>query len=103
MQSQVKQFQQIQNPREKKEDVRWETGVAAEVKRMEERKKMEKPQWKKERDAREREALEQGKGYGDLIMDQIYEVWNGGKEKVEEVKEVDKKVVEEQKKEDEER
>jgi hypothetical protein len=53
--------------------------------------------WKEKRDKREKEALEEGKGYWDLITDQIWEVWNGGKEKVEEIKEKDEKVVEERK------
>ncbi len=53
--------------------------------------------WKAKRDQREREALEDGRGYGGLIMDQIYEVWGWGKEKAEEVKEVDEKVVQEKK------
>lgn len=53
--------------------------------------------WKEKRDQKEKEALEAGKGYGDLIMEQIWEVWNGGKKKLEEVKEVDEKVVEEKK------
>ncbi|CAG8977626.1 hypothetical protein HYALB_00012914 [Hymenoscyphus albidus] len=41
----------------------------------------QKSQWKQERDKREREALEEGKGYGDMISDQIWEVWNWGKDK----------------------
>jgi hypothetical protein len=41
--------------------------------------------WKAKRDQREKEALEQGRGYGDLIMDQIWEVWSWGKGKGEEV------------------
>jgi hypothetical protein len=53
--------------------------------------------WKAKRDAKEKEALEEGKGYGGLIMDQIWEVWNGGKEKVEQIKEEDEKVVAERK------
>ncbi|KAL3418742.1 hypothetical protein PVAG01_10458 [Phlyctema vagabunda] len=32
--------------------------------------------WKAKRDQREKEALEAGKGYGDLIVDQVWEVWN---------------------------
>ncbi|ESZ94894.1 hypothetical protein SBOR_4722 [Sclerotinia borealis F-4128] len=54
--------------------------------------------WKEKRDQNEKEALEAGKGYGDLIMEQIWEVWSGGKKKMEAVKEVDEKVVEEKKK-----
>jgi hypothetical protein len=37
--------------------------------------------WKQKRDQREKEALEEGKGYGDLIMEQIWEVWNWGGKK----------------------
>lgn len=32
--------------------------------------------WKEERLRKEREALESGKGYFDLIMEQVWEVWN---------------------------
>jgi hypothetical protein len=53
--------------------------------------------WKAKRDQREREALEEGKGYGGLIMEQIWEVWNWGKDKVEDVKEKDEEVVKERK------
>lgn len=50
-------------------------------------------EWKAKRNAREKEALEEGKGYSGLIKDQIWEVWNWGKDKVEEVKEKDEEVV----------
>jgi hypothetical protein len=40
----------------------------------------EREDWKARRDAREKEALEDGKGYGGLITDQIWEVWNWGRE-----------------------
>jgi hypothetical protein len=53
--------------------------------------------WKQQRDKREKEALEEGKGYGGLIMDQIWEVWNWGRNKTEEIKEKDEKVIEERK------
>jgi len=49
--------------------------------------------WKAKRDQREKEALEEGRGYGGLIMDQIWEVWNWGGKKMEEVKEKDEEVV----------
>ncbi|GAM35074.1 hypothetical protein TCE0_015r03089 [Talaromyces pinophilus] len=35
--------------------------------------------WKEKRLREEQEALDEGKGYGDLIMDHIWEVWNWGK------------------------
>ncbi|KAK3351345.1 hypothetical protein B0H65DRAFT_421077 [Neurospora tetraspora] len=42
----------------------------------------EKEGWKEKRLEEEKKALESGKGYGSLIMDQIWEVWNQeGKDK----------------------
>ena len=41
----------------------------------------EAPDWKERRLREEREALAQGKGYGGLIWEQIWEVWNGGKKR----------------------
>jgi len=35
----------------------------------------EKPDWKKRREEEEQEALDEGRGYGGLIMDQLKEVW----------------------------
>lgn len=35
--------------------------------------------WKERRVREEREALEEGRGYAGLILDQIWEVWNWGK------------------------
>jgi len=55
--------------------------------------------WKQKRDEREKAALEEGRGYGGLIMDQIWEVWNWGEKKMENVKEEDERVVEERRKE----
>ena len=49
--------------------------------------------WKAKRDQREKEALEEGRGYGGLIMDQIWEVWNWGKNRNQEVMEIDEKVL----------
>jgi hypothetical protein len=37
--------------------------------------------WKAAREAREKEAREGGRGYGGLIVDQIWEVWNWGRER----------------------
>lgn len=85
-----------------------EKGIVGEDKEGEEEKELgilqrlwiggEGRDWKKKRDQREKEALEEGKGYGDLIMDQIWEVWNRGEKKMEEVKERDEKVLEEERK-----
>lgn len=52
--------------------------------------------WREERLRKEREALESGKGYFDLIKDQVWEVWNSdqsdGEKKTElEVKSTTKK------------
>jgi hypothetical protein len=38
-------------------------------------------EWKAERQHEIQEELEEGKGFGDMIMDQIWEVWNWGKPK----------------------
>ncbi|KAI9833473.1 MAG: hypothetical protein M1819_003631 [Sarea resinae] len=43
----------------------------------------ESENWKERRLQEEREALEEGRGYGDLIMEQIREVWGRGKEEAE--------------------
>lgn len=55
--------------------------------------------WKAKRDQREKEALESGEGYGGLIMAQIKEVFSFGPKKLEEVKEIDEKVLEERREE----
>ena len=55
--------------------------------------------WKEKRDQREREYLEDGRGYGALIMDQIWEVWTWGKDNTEEIKEKDEEILEKRKKE----
>jgi hypothetical protein len=49
----------------------------------------EKAGWKERRLAEEQEKISQGEGYGGMIMDQIWEVWNWGKEKGEELEEKD--------------
>ncbi|KAF2147901.1 hypothetical protein K461DRAFT_233728 [Myriangium duriaei CBS 260.36] len=43
----------------------------------------EKEGWKEKRNREIKEKFEQGKGIGDVIMDQIWEVWNWGREKKE--------------------
>lgn len=53
--------------------------------------------WKEKRDQREKEALENGDGYGGLIMGQIKEVFDFEKKKIEEVKKIDEEVVRERK------
>jgi hypothetical protein len=82
-------------------------GVMEQVKRLEEEKGKggvkamiekvwmgsEGEDWKKKRDEREKQALEEGRGYGGLIVDQIWEVWNWGEKKVEQVKEEDLKAL----------
>ena len=71
-----------------------EVGVLDEVRRRQEEDEREKKErgiigklwlggegedWKEKRDQKEKEALEEGKGYGDLIMEQIWEVWSWGR------------------------
>lgn len=56
--------------------------------------------WKERRLREEQEKLSQGEGYGGMIMDQIWEVWNQGEKKAEELKKEDEKVVMQQTKEE---
>jgi len=109
IQAQIKEAKQIRE----KEGLRWETATAeaVRIKAIEAKKRVEderrrraeldsKPEWKKERDRKEKEYLEEGKGYQDLIMDQIWDVWNWGQVKTEEIKKEDEKVVEARKEEE---
>ncbi|RFU30705.1 hypothetical protein B7463_g5594, partial [Scytalidium lignicola] len=58
----------------------------------------EGPDWKQKRDEKEKKALEEGKGYGDLITEQIWDVWNWGKTEDEGDKEAGEKEGEKSKK-----
>ncbi|KAE9373942.1 hypothetical protein N431DRAFT_439033 [Stipitochalara longipes BDJ] len=94
----------IESVRRKGEELAERSRVEKEKKEKEDRGLLEKvwmgsegEDWKAKRDQREKEALEEGKGYGGLIVDQIWEVWNWGREKTEEIKEKDEKVVAERK------
>jgi hypothetical protein len=49
--------------------------------------------WKERRLREEQKALEEGKGYGDLIMDHIWEVWNWGQRRPSSASESEKKDV----------
>jgi hypothetical protein len=46
--------------------------------------------WKERRLREEQEKINQGEGYGSMIMDQIWEVWNWGEKKGEGIKDKDK-------------
>lgn len=59
----------------------------------------EKEDWKQKRLAEEQRKLDEGEGYWGMIVDQVWEVWNQGKDKAEEVREKDEEVVESKKKE----
>lgn len=61
----------------------------------------EKPGWRERRLAEEQEKISQGEGYGGMIMDQIWEVWNWGKEKGEELEEKDREVLKERRRKEE--
>ncbi len=52
--------------------------------------------WKERRLKEERERIANGEGYGDMIMEQIWDVWNWGGNKAEELKETDEKVLRQQ-------
>jgi hypothetical protein len=76
------------------------SGVLDEIKR----KRIEEDQsatqrdsnsWKAQRDKREREALEEGRTYADLILDQIWEVWNWGQDQVEDARKKDEEILRE--------
>lgn len=53
-----------------------------------------KDDWKKQRLAEEQQKLDEGEGYGGMIMDQIWDVWNQAEKKAEDLKEKDAAVVE---------
>lgn len=55
----------------------------------------EKEGWKEKRLAEEQKKLDEGEGYGSMIVDQIWEVWNWGEKKAEDLKETDAKVIKE--------
>lgn len=55
----------------------------------------ETPGWKERRLAEEQERIAKGEGYGSMIMDQIWEVWNWGREKGEELEEKDREILRE--------
>lgn len=52
-----------------------QTGIAEQVESQRQAK------WAKERNLEVQEALDEGKGFADIIMDQIYEVWHWGKKR----------------------
>ena len=58
----------------------------------------EKEGWKERRLKEEQEKISQGEGYGSMIMDQIWEVWNWGEKKGEELEKGDREVVAEKEK-----
>lgn len=55
----------------------------------------EKEGWKERRLAEEQKKLDEGEGYGSMIVDQIWEVWNWGEKKAEDLREKDEEVVRE--------
>lgn len=61
----------------------------------------EKPGWRERRLAEEQEKISQGEGYGGMIMDQIWEVWNWGKERGEELEEKDREALKEKRRKEE--
>jgi hypothetical protein len=53
----------------------------------------QKPQWKVERDERERKAKEEGRGYWDLMVEQVWDVWQGVEGKAKDIKKIDEEVL----------
>ncbi len=72
------------------------TGTTLEEQAREAWTRGEKEGWRQQRLREEQEKLDQGEGYGSMIVDQIWEVWNHGEQKMEEVKEKDEEVVREE-------
>ena len=58
-----------------------------------------KSDWKAERLRTEQEKLDEGEGYGSMIVDQVWEVWNWGEKKMEGAEGEDRRVVEERERE----
>jgi hypothetical protein len=56
---------------------------------------VEKPGWKQRRLAEEQEKISRGEGYGSMIVDQIWEVWNWRREKGEQLDEKVRQVLKE--------
>jgi hypothetical protein len=54
--------------------------------------------WKEKRLKEEQEKLDQGEGYGSMIIDQIWDVWSWGEKKAKDLEEKDKQVLRERKK-----
>ena len=54
--------------------------------------------WKQERLAMEQQKLDEGEGYWDMIVDQIWDVWTWGQHKSEELVEKNEEVVEQRQK-----
>lgn len=54
--------------------------------------------WKERRLKEEQEKLDQGEGYGGMIMDQIWDVWNWGEKKAEQLEDKDEQVLRDQEK-----
>lgn len=52
------------------------TGIAEQVEASRQQAK-----WAQERNQEVQDALDVGKGFGDIIIDQVYEVWNWGKKR----------------------
>ena len=74
----------VQKEREERKAKGMDTSVLDKLmeKEMSESRKSE---WKRQRDEKERKALEEGKSYGDLIMEQLWDVVSWGKGTAEEV------------------
>jgi hypothetical protein len=72
--------------------------VVKEIMREARQKPIVREDWKERRLKEEQEKLDQGEGYGGMIMDQIWDVWNWGEKKAEKLENKDKQVVREHEK-----
>jgi hypothetical protein len=56
-----------------------EGSVVGEIQKQARGAESQREAWKIQREKEIKEDVEEGKGFGDMIMDQIWEVWNQGK------------------------
>lgn len=56
-----------------------EGSVVGEIQKQTRGAESQREAWKIQREKEIKEDVEEGKGFGDMIMDQIWEVWNQGK------------------------
>ncbi|KAF2485928.1 hypothetical protein BDY17DRAFT_314950 [Neohortaea acidophila] len=74
-------WQHVSQRQRREEPLRVASGPSAELARLDQSVQNQREVWKVQREREIKEDVEEGKGFGDMIMDQIWEVWNWGKKK----------------------